>query len=445
MATNTYVALDKITVGSSVSNVSFTSVNSGYSDLVIVGQYGSTATEDYLLMQFNSDTATNYSTVSMQGNGSSAVGGRSADRTSLYVDWNSSCENALTKICNLSIMDYRNTSTYKSVVIRGDRATSTTPTYTGTEAQLGVWRKTPEAITTILLKMATGNILAGSTFTLYGIAKLGTTPAVKATGGVIYSDDTYYYHVFGSTGVFTPTQSISADVLCVAGGGGGAHGGAGAGGLTYYSAQSLTATNYAVTVGAGGAAGNTAHSTRGSNGGNSQFASLTASVGGGGGGTGFPGQTSGSSGGSGGGGAQAGAEVGSGGGNTAGQGNVGGGSGTASGFYSGGAGGGAGAAGTAGNSAVNGGIGGVGVSTYSAWGLATGTGENVSGVVYYAGGGGGGSDAGGGVGGYGGGTKGVANNPTAGLPFTGGGAGGTSNGVCANGGSGVVIVRYAKA
>jgi hypothetical protein len=77
----------------------------------------------------------------------------------------------------------------------------------------------------------------GSTFYLYGVAKLGTEPAISpyATGGdTIMTDGTYWYHTFISSGTFTPQKAISCDYLVVAGGGGGGtlHGaGGGAGGL----------------------------------------------------------------------------------------------------------------------------------------------------------------------------------------------------------------------
>jgi hypothetical protein len=63
-----------------------------------------------------------------------------------------------------------------------------------------------------------------STFYLYGVAKLGTTPAIVpyATGGdTIMTDGTYWYHAFTSSGTFTPAKGLSCDVLVVAGGGGG--------------------------------------------------------------------------------------------------------------------------------------------------------------------------------------------------------------------------------
>ena len=122
MATNTYVALDKVTVGSAVSSVTLSSISQAYTDLVIVGQYGSTATEDYLKMQFNSDTTTNYSSTRIDGNGSSARSTKTANQNYVWLDWNSSCENALTKMTRVNIMNYANTTTFKTVLVRGDRA-----------------------------------------------------------------------------------------------------------------------------------------------------------------------------------------------------------------------------------------------------------------------------------------------------------------------------------
>jgi hypothetical protein len=48
-----------------------------------------------------------------------------------------------------------------------------------------------------------------STFYLYGVAALGTTPAIVpyATGGdTIMTDGTYWYHTFVSSGTFTPQR-----------------------------------------------------------------------------------------------------------------------------------------------------------------------------------------------------------------------------------------------
>ena len=239
----------------------------------------------------------------------------------------------------------------------------------------------------------------------------------------------------------------SVEVLVVAGGGAGGGGnynggGGGAGGLIYNSAFLVTAgTSYTVTVGAGG----TGAATKGANGSNSVFGSLTA-IGGGGGGA-HPGtlaDQTGGTGGSGGGGSQGGGPGGAG---TAGQGNAGGGL-----IYAAGAGGGgAGAAVT--TSGMTGAPYSYGVAPVSG---GIGLQYAISGTpTYYAGGGGGGGrspySVPQGIGGTGGGGNGaVTTGGTgfSGVSNTGGGGGGNYAGepgtanAGGSGGSGIVIVRY---
>jgi hypothetical protein len=427
MATNTYVALDKVTVGTATPSVTFSSISGAYTDLVLIVK-ATTLSANYNL-RFNGDTGTNYSYTSLYGDGTSTVSNRSSNNTVIGLTFTSSGE----PMSKIQIQNYSSTNIYKGVLIRQDDASN------ATMATVGLWRNTA-AITSISI-ISPGNIPVGSTFSLYGIAAEGVSPAAKATGGAIYSDSTYYYHAFAASGTFTPTQSITADCLVVAGGAGGGRsgGGGGAGGLLAFTSQSLTATGYSITVGGGGAGNNTDGQT-GTAGGDSQFAALTLVKGGGGGGSyGADGATGGSGGG--GGGYEGGTKTG--GAATSGQGSAGGNgfNGSSSLNRAGGGGGGAGAVGAAATSAV-GGNGGIGLSTYSSWGVATGIGQNVSGTYYLSGGGGGYAAMGGTGGSGGGGGKGV--NGTA---NTGGGGGGSASDgtVGFNGASGVVIVRYLKA
>ena len=263
--------------------------------------------------------------------------------------------------------------------------------------------------------------------------------SISATGGTVTEAGGYRIHTFTSNGTFTPNSAGNVEVLVVAGGGGGGagwySGGGGAGGLIYNSAYSVTAQAYTVTVGGGGA-GSTSVYSRGSNGENSVFGSLTA-IGGGAGGS-RSGQQTGVTGGSGGGASWPSTAGGSG---TAQQGNAGGTNG--SGEY-GAAGGGAGAAGLPGNTNPYGRDGAIGAA-YSISGAST----------YYAGGGAAGSDGTvSRVGGLGGGGRSSNTSIAAGngTPNTGGGGGGGSsveNGGGSgtyerggNGGSGIVIIKY---
>jgi hypothetical protein len=327
----------------------------------------------------------------------------------------------------------------KSFSVDGVSEQNATTAYADLTA--GLWSQTA-AITSLGFNFSAGNLQPNSTFYLYGVAKLGTTPAIVpyATGGdTIMTDGTYWYHAFLSSGTFTPAKGLSCDVVVVAGGGGGgqhAGGGGGAGGLLAFASQSVS-TATTVTIGAGGAGSST--TARGTNGVDSQFGALTLVKGGGGGGS-QGGTTTGATGGSGGGGTFTGNAGGS---ATSGQGNAGGTGSTVTG--TGGGGGGAGAAGSTPTVAGTG-TGGLGSNTYSTWASTTGTG--VSG--YYAGGGGGGHNGAGtrSLGSNGGGTgANTTNAATSGTANTGsGGGGGCDPGILPNGasgGSGLVIVRYA--
>ena len=436
---NTYVALATVTASGS-SAVSFTSIPATYTDLVLVCNTQVASGVSDVNIRVNSDTATNYSRTILYGDGSSAASARNTNQTYFQPEVYGYVNTTYSQNMIVQFMNYSNTTTFKTFLSRANNAT------TGVDAIVGLWRST-SAINRIDIAPVAGAATffsAGSTFSLYGIANADQGSA-KATGGIITEDSQYWYHTFGASGAFIPKQSLTCDVLVVAGGGGGGSldgGGGGAGGLTYYASQSLTAISHLITVGAGGTGATTSTATQGVN---SQFAALTASVGGGLGG-GFNGTSAaGGIGGSGGGG---GYNNDAGGIGTSGQGNNGG-----SGFVvpsvkaAGGGGGGFGATGTSATSSAAG-NGGIGSSTYSSWLSATTLG--VSGYIA-AGGGGGGDNRGttAGTGGTGGGGAGsVSATATAGQVNTGsGGGGGGYNGSTQNGGaggSGVVIVRYAK-
>jgi hypothetical protein len=434
-----YVLLEKIVVGAAgASSVTFSGIpQTGYTDLKVVlsgrnDQSGIAAVN----IAFNGSTA-NLSYRSIFGDGSSAASYSGTNPQIQYLPGTSQTANTFNN-AEIYIPNYAG-STNKSFSVDQVQETNATTAYIVPFS--GLWSQTA-AITSITFSLATGNFVANSTFYLYGVAKLGTTPAISpyATGGnTIMTDGTYWYHAFLSSGTFTPVKGLSCDVLVVAGGGGGgsnSSGGGGAGGI-FYATNQTVATAQTVTVGAGGGLA--------ANGSNSTFASLTAAVGGGRGGQ----SSTGFAGGSGGGGAgyvgtgtiAGGASTQTGTGGT-GYGNAGG-----NGADTDGRGGGGGGAGAVGgnSSGSNAGTGGAGNNTWSSWLNATGTG--VSGFI--AGGGGGGAVTNYGAGGSGGGGRGGNRSqiPTNGTANTGGGGGGVSDvgnsGGQGLGGSGLIVVRYA--
>jgi hypothetical protein len=301
---------------------------------------------------------------------------------------------------------------------------------------------------------------------------------MTATGGTITTSGDYKIHTFTSDGTFTVSAvapvpaNNEVSYMVVAGGGSGAPSqgcvgtsGGGAGGfregkssVDSYTASPLnapagitvTAQAYPITVGAGGTAGTIQYpNSKGNNGSNSVFSTITSAGGGYGVGGGAPGPSGtvvpGGPGGSGGGGGTCGNSGSSA--NPGGTGNTppvspaqgtNGGSGAAGGNNNGGGGGGATVAGT--NGTAPGGCGGAGATT------------NISGspVAYAGGGGGGNSTSFASSGGTGGGANGQVRSSgstaNAGTVNKGGGGAGSSatpsNTAGGLGGSGVVIIRY---
>jgi hypothetical protein len=436
---NNYVLLDRIELNATAASVTFDNIpQSGYTDLklVISGRSSQANIANSCAISFNGSTAS-FSSRFIEGAGSGTPISYTSSNIISNIQGTSSTANTFTSV-DIYIPNYRG-SNFKSFSVDNVTENNATTAYASIGANL--WSNTA-AITSITVTM--NSFVANSTFSLYGLAQVGTTPAIapKADGGnVIGTDGTYWYHAFLSNGTFTPAATgLVCDYLVVAGGGSGFSGylgGGGAGGLRSTvtatggggSLESaigvISGTAYPITVGAGGTAG-----LKGSN---SVFSTIT-SLGGGGANPGA--ERNGGSGG--GGGAQTiSPTAGTG---TAGQGRNGGDGNVTNGASAGG--GGAAVAGLAGSGSL-GGNGGNGVQI-TAFATPTGTGANSG---YYAGGGGGGSDSGGpssgGLGGGGAGGRTGGLNAVSGVANTGGGGGATYVGAgYGNGGSGIVIIRY---
>jgi hypothetical protein len=163
----TYEPITSTTLTSAQSNVTFSSISSAYTDLIIVTNVGYSAANYYTCLQFNGDTTSNYSATFLAGTGSSAVSNRSTSATFIADGNNIAGATTILDTVTFHVQNYANTTTFKTVLIR---KTSNGGTYPGTEATVGLWRKTPEAINSIkLFSSSAGNFITGSTFTLYGI------------------------------------------------------------------------------------------------------------------------------------------------------------------------------------------------------------------------------------------------------------------------------------
>lgn len=444
-----YVLISEITTSVSAASVTFSNVpTTGYTDLKIVLSARSTANGGQNVnLTFNS-TASGYSDIILSGNGTAASSFSSGNTTrggSCAIPGADFTANTFGN-GEIYIPSYNVSGIAKSFM--SDSVTENNTSLSYIQMQATMWTGTG-AVSTILIDLSGGSFVAGSTFSLYGIATKNVTPTVlpKASGGdIITNDGTYWIHTFLSSGVFIPQANLNCDYLVVAGGGGGGatesgNGGAGGGGAGGYrtgTGFSLSSNAiYPITVGAGGT-GSLSRVGAGTSGSASVFSSISSAGGGYGA---SAGAIAPASGGSGGGGTVDSRPGGAG--NTPSvspsQGNNGG-TNLPNFPFTGAGGGGASA------------VGGSGGSTGTGAGGA-GTANSISGTsVTYAGGGGGGAGnngsgaSSGGAGGGGGGGTGTASAATVNTGGGGGGGGGgTTPAYGGNGGSGIVIVRYTMA
>lgn len=163
-AGNTYVAIATTTVSSSTSTITFSSIPGTYTDLRLVAQAKCSGTRD-LEFRFNGDAGTNYSTTWLFNNSNSLGTAKGNNQTFGYLDWvGASTDDNYT--ATVDIMNYSNTTTYKTVLNRAGRAA------VGSDVVVNMWRSTA-AITSISLSfqhVGGATIEAGSIFSLYGIA-----------------------------------------------------------------------------------------------------------------------------------------------------------------------------------------------------------------------------------------------------------------------------------
>lgn len=161
----TYEPIEAKTLTSSSSSVTFSSIPGTYTDLILISSAKMVSSAQDLRIRFNSDTASNYSQTYVSGDGTTTYSGRATNQTFSTIDNYGYIDTTNFNISIHHIMNYANTTTFKTTLSRSSNAS------TGTDAIVSLWRKTPEAITSItLLPSGTSqNFATGTTFTLYGI------------------------------------------------------------------------------------------------------------------------------------------------------------------------------------------------------------------------------------------------------------------------------------
>jgi hypothetical protein len=162
MAT-TYTPIATQTLGTATSSITFSSIPSTYTDLIlVVGSLSLATNGNGLVVRYNSDTAANYSYGDLLGIGSGAGIHRNLSNTSsAQIGWGQAGSQGAKSTVIAQIMNYSNTTTYKTAISR----------WNDSSAEVGMtssnWRNTA-AINSITV-LSGVNMAVGTTFSLYGI------------------------------------------------------------------------------------------------------------------------------------------------------------------------------------------------------------------------------------------------------------------------------------
>ena len=169
MAT-TYTLISSNVLTGSAASVTFSSIPSTYTDLVLKCSVrlvaGSGSTIQDLIVKFNG-TSTNYSITHLTGDGSSAASGRISNTTRILLSNVVDGDATNNTFGNIEVyIPSYTASQNKPVGAFG--ASENNATLAGLSATAGLWRDTT-AISSIELSNAVANFVSGSSFYLYGI------------------------------------------------------------------------------------------------------------------------------------------------------------------------------------------------------------------------------------------------------------------------------------
>jgi hypothetical protein len=165
----TYEKIATTTLGSNQTDVTYTSISSAYTDLILVCQYASQIDNYNFFIRFNSDSGTNYSSTHAVGQ-ASASSNRLSNYSSIFMTqyWGASTTLQKPGLTIANIMNYSNTTIHKTVLFRDNAVKNDGSMQSG--LGVGLWRNT-SAITTITFGTNSGYLVSGTTATLYGILK----------------------------------------------------------------------------------------------------------------------------------------------------------------------------------------------------------------------------------------------------------------------------------
>jgi hypothetical protein len=127
---------------------------------------GSTQNANSKYLQFNSDTASNYSRTKIVGNGSVAYSNSQTNQTNFRIGEGGTSASPIWQYTSIDIFSYAE-STYKTFLVNANQQYDGSTPGDVMDA-VGLWRNT-SAITSITLALFAGTWSVGTTATLYGI------------------------------------------------------------------------------------------------------------------------------------------------------------------------------------------------------------------------------------------------------------------------------------
>jgi hypothetical protein len=166
--TATYEKIATTTLGSNTTDITFSSISGSYTDIVLVCHYASQLNDYNFRIRFNGDTGNNYSKTDVMGSPSGATSGRLSNYSSIFLTQQVGAGTTLSNPGDTiaHIMNYSNTTTYKTALIRANAVKNDGAM--ATEVDVGLWRNTA-AITSITFGTTSGYLITGTTATIYGI------------------------------------------------------------------------------------------------------------------------------------------------------------------------------------------------------------------------------------------------------------------------------------
>lgn len=168
-AGNTYEAIATQTLGSNANTVQFTGISQDYTDLRIIVNPRSNFADRVSAFYFdlNGLTTSIYSRTNLIGNGSSVSSARASNQGlgQIGTITGANSTSNIFPTNTIDIMNYSNTTTFKTVLTRTNLEQPTAGFEVGTYVNLV---RTTNAITSIKF-YCVGDFVTGSTFSIYGI------------------------------------------------------------------------------------------------------------------------------------------------------------------------------------------------------------------------------------------------------------------------------------